>query len=90
MARESWLNASSIDRLPLAMPRRAWSTLLSDSMDLSPNAPIAFAKSSNDVIDPGINGFIKVKLPRNASGKVLKRVLREPHWEGQVRRVAGA
>ena len=33
--------------------------------------------------------FIDV-LPRNASGKVLKRVLREPYWEGQKRRVAGA
>ncbi len=29
-------------------------------------------------------------LPRNASGKVLKRELREPYWEGQARRVAGA
>jgi len=29
-------------------------------------------------------------LPRNASGKVLKRELREPYWQGQGRRVAGA
>ena len=29
-------------------------------------------------------------LPRNASGKVLKRELREPFWEGQGRRVAGS
>lgn len=29
-------------------------------------------------------------LPRNPSGKVLKRVLREPYWTGQSRRVAGA
>jgi len=27
-------------------------------------------------------------LPRNASGKVLKRVLREPYWQGQSRGVA--
>ena len=27
------------------------------------------------------------ELPRNASGKVLKRVLREPYWTGQARRV---
>jgi long-chain acyl-CoA synthetase len=26
-------------------------------------------------------------LPRNASGKVLRRVLREPLWEGHERRV---
>jgi acyl-CoA synthetase (AMP-forming)/AMP-acid ligase II len=29
-------------------------------------------------------------LPRNPSGKVLKRVLREPYWLGHLRRVAGA
>ena len=29
-------------------------------------------------------------LPRNASGKVLKRELREPYWEGRGRRVAGS
>jgi acyl-CoA synthetase (AMP-forming)/AMP-acid ligase II len=29
-------------------------------------------------------------LPRNASGKVLKRVLREKYWTGHARRVAGA
>ena len=29
-------------------------------------------------------------LPRNACGKVLKRELREPYWEGQGRRVAGS
>lgn len=28
------------------------------------------------------------ELPRNASGKVLKRVLREPYWEGHIRRVS--
>jgi acyl-CoA synthetase (AMP-forming)/AMP-acid ligase II len=29
-------------------------------------------------------------LPRNASGKVLKRVVREPYWVGRGRRVTGA
>ena len=28
------------------------------------------------------------QLPRNATGKVLKAVLREPHWAGQDRRVS--
>ena len=28
------------------------------------------------------------ELPRNASGKILKRVLREPFWKGQARGVA--
>ena len=30
------------------------------------------------------------ELPRNASGKVLKRVLREPYWADHGRRVSGA
>jgi acyl-CoA synthetase (AMP-forming)/AMP-acid ligase II len=29
-------------------------------------------------------------LPRNPTGKVLKRQLREPYWAGHKRRVAGA
>jgi acyl-coenzyme A synthetase/AMP-(fatty) acid ligase len=26
-------------------------------------------------------------LPRNATGKVLHRELREPHWAGQARKI---
>jgi long-chain acyl-CoA synthetase len=26
-------------------------------------------------------------LPRNPSGKILKRALREPYWEGRARRI---
>ena len=29
-------------------------------------------------------------LPRNPTGKVLRRVLREPYWAGRARRVAGS
>jgi acyl-CoA synthetase (AMP-forming)/AMP-acid ligase II len=28
------------------------------------------------------------QLPRNATGKILKSVLREPYWAGQDRRVS--
>ncbi|CAN5496073.1 fatty acid--CoA ligase [soil metagenome] len=31
---------------------------------------------------------IVAELPRNPSGKILKRVLREPYWKGQVRAIA--
>jgi long-chain acyl-CoA synthetase len=26
-------------------------------------------------------------LPRNPSGKILKRALREPYWQGRARRI---
>jgi long-chain acyl-CoA synthetase len=29
-------------------------------------------------------------IPRNPTGKILKRELREPYWQGQARRVAGS
>jgi long-chain acyl-CoA synthetase len=31
--------------------------------------------------------FVEGPLPRNPSGKLLKRVLREPYWAGQERRI---
>jgi acyl-CoA synthetase (AMP-forming)/AMP-acid ligase II len=33
--------------------------------------------------------FVEV-IPRNPTGKVLKRQLREPYWAGRERRVAGS
>jgi acyl-CoA synthetase (AMP-forming)/AMP-acid ligase II len=46
---------------------------------------------------PRLGGFerprsvdFRDELPRTASGKVLKRVLREPYWAGHERRVSGA
>jgi long-chain acyl-CoA synthetase len=31
--------------------------------------------------------FVAGPLPRNPSGKLLKRVLREPYWQGETRRI---
>jgi acyl-CoA synthetase (AMP-forming)/AMP-acid ligase II len=46
---------------------------------------------------PRLGGFERPRsidfvdaLPRTATGKVLKRVLREPYWAGRARRVSGA
>jgi acyl-CoA synthetase (AMP-forming)/AMP-acid ligase II len=45
---------------------------------------------------PRLGGFERPRsvdfldeLPRTATGKVLRRVLREPYWAGQDRRVGG-
>ena len=50
-----------------------------------------------DFCRPRLGGFERPRsvdfldeLPRTASGKVLKRVLREPYWAGRARRVSGA
>jgi acyl-CoA synthetase (AMP-forming)/AMP-acid ligase II len=50
-----------------------------------------------DFCRPRLGGFERPRsvefvdaLPRNATGKVLKRVLREPYWAGRARSVSGA
>ncbi len=53
----------------------------------SPDEIIAFARSRIAAFKtPKSVDFIEV-LPRNASGKILRRELREPFWEGKGRRV---
>jgi acyl-CoA synthetase (AMP-forming)/AMP-acid ligase II len=51
---------------------------------------IAFCRSTLGGFKlPRAVDFVKA-LPRNASGKVLKRELRERYWTGHRRRVAGS
>jgi len=55
--------------------------------DPTPDEIIAFARSRIAAFkSPKSVDFIEV-LPRNASGKILRRELREPFWEGKGRRV---
>ena len=60
---------------------------------LKPGAPsdpediIAFARTRIAGFKaPKTIDFVEV-LPRNASGKILRRELREPYWVGKERRV---
>jgi acyl-CoA synthetase (AMP-forming)/AMP-acid ligase II len=39
---------------------------------------------------PGAVEFVHEPLPKNVVGKLLRKALREPHWAGRGRRVAGA
>ncbi|MFC5138595.1 class I adenylate-forming enzyme family protein [Actinomycetospora rhizophila] len=39
---------------------------------------------------PGVVEFTHEPLPKNVVGKLLRKALREPHWAGRTRRVAGA
>jgi len=55
----------------------------------SPESIIAWAKERIAGYKcPKSVDFI-AELPRNPSGKILRKDLREPYWEGQERRVGG-
>ena len=61
--------------------------VLKDGAEVSPDEIIAFARTRiAGYKAPRTIDFIDA-LPRNPSGKILKRELREPYWAGKDRRV---
>ena len=61
--------------------------VLKEGVDASPDEIIAFARTRiAGYKAPRTVDFIEA-LPRNPSGKILKRELREPYWAGKDRRV---
>ena len=54
---------------------------------LTPEAMIAFAREHLAGYKLPRSISFADEIPRNASGKILKKVLREPFWAGQQRRV---
>jgi len=54
---------------------------------LTPEAVIAWAREHLASYKIPRSVSFLPELPRTGSGKILKRVLREPFWEGQDRRV---
>lgn len=62
--------------------------VLRTGQSISQDELIAFAQTRLGAFKcPKSVDFI-AELPRNASGKVLKRVLREPYWTGAIRNVS--
>jgi acyl-CoA synthetase (AMP-forming)/AMP-acid ligase II len=80
----------------IGVPDAQWGETVKAIIALRPGA----TTSEHEIIDfcrsrlagfqrPRSVAFVET-LPRNASGKVLKHVLRQPYWVGRERRVGGA
>ena len=84
------------DAAVIGVPHEKWGesvlgiVVLREGQTATPEEIIAYCKGKlGGYKCPRAIEFIDV-LPRNPSGKVLKRELREPYWQGQGRRVAGS
>jgi fatty-acyl-CoA synthase len=61
--------------------------VLKPGAQLSPEDLIAYARTRIAAYKTPKSVDFIAALPRNPSGKVLRRELREPYWQGQSRRV---
>jgi len=80
----------------IGVPDHRWGETVKAVVVLRPGAQ-ATAQDIVDFCRPRLGGFKRPtsvdfveSIPRNPTGKILKRELREPYWHGQQRRVAGS
>jgi long-chain acyl-CoA synthetase len=80
----------------IGVPDHRWGETVKAVVVLRPGA-LAGERDIVEFCKPRLAGFKRPTsvdfvetIPRNPTGKILKRELREPYWQGQQRRVAGS
>jgi long-chain acyl-CoA synthetase len=77
----------------IGVPHERWGETVKAIVVRSPGAPvteaeiIAYARTNLAHYKCPTSVEFVAELPRNATGKILKRELREPHWLGHDRRI---
>jgi acyl-CoA synthetase (AMP-forming)/AMP-acid ligase II len=80
----------------IGVPDERWGETVKAVVTLRPGAEcsadelLAFCRPRLGTFERPRSVDFVAELPRTATGKVLKRVLREPYWQGRSRRVSGA